>query len=332
MFLVTSAVGNVTAGFMQNLFSIESTLGTVLLLFTVCILILISGNFKLLDGLIKIIGIVLLLSTLIAFCLVLGKGPQGNKPLFGMEEIPKEAYYTFLIPLMGWMPTALDLSSWNSLWTIERIKQTGYHPKLKETLFDFNLGYILSSLLAICFITLGAFIMFGTDLTFSKSGAKFSGEVVQLYTQTFGDWSNIVISASAFSIMFGTCIAVFDGYSRSMTATAKLVFPTLLKSRGKTQLYRIVLLIIALGSFLIIYLFQNDPEGFRNLVILATSISFLLAPFIAIFNLVLVKEKYVGKAFVPKKWMLILSYSGIVFLIIFTLFYLFKGVLIEWLT
>ena len=35
---------------------------------------------------------------------------------------------------MGWMPTAIDLSSWNSLWTIARIKQTGFRPKLKETL------------------------------------------------------------------------------------------------------------------------------------------------------------------------------------------------------
>lgn len=325
MFLVTAAVGNVTAGFMQNLFGIESTIGTVILVFAVCIIILISNNFKLLDGLIKVIGIVLLLSTLVAFTMVLLKGPQGNKPLVGMSEITdKAAYFAFLIPLMGWMPTALDLSSWNSLWTVERIKQTGYHPTLKETKFDFNLGYILSALLAICFVTLGAYVMFGTHLTFSQSGAKFSAEVVQLYTQTFGDWANIVISASAFSIMFGTCVAVFDGYSRSMSATVNIIFKKQLKNTGKTTIYRVVLILLSIGAFFLIYNYQGDPKGFKKLIVLATSVSFLLAPIIAVFNLILVGEKYVGKGFTPNLFMKILSYLGIVFLTIFTLFYLFK--------
>lgn len=322
MFLVTAAVGNVTAGFMQNLFGIESTLGTVILIFIICVAILISDNFSLLDSLIKIIGIVLLLSTLIAFILVLIKGPQGDKPLLGMDEIPKESYYAFLIPLMGWMPTALDLSTWNSLWTVERIKQTGYHPKLKETLFDFNLGYILSSLLAICFLTLGAFVMFGTNLTFSESSVKFSGDVVNLYTKTFGEWANIVISASAFSIMFGTCVAVFDGYSRSMSETIRVLLKQPQKATIKKRNYRIILLLISIGSFLIIWFFQNDPKGFKKLIVLATSISFILAPFIAVFNLILVNKKYVGESHTPKLWMKILSYLGIAFLSAFTLFYL----------
>ena len=48
----------------------------------------------------------------------------------------------FIIALMGWMPTAIDLSTWNSLWTLERIKQTNYSPTMKETLFDFGLSTI----------------------------------------------------------------------------------------------------------------------------------------------------------------------------------------------
>ena len=52
---------------------------------------------------------------------------------------------------MGWMPTAVDMSVWNSIWTIERIKQTKYHPTLKETIFDFNVGYLLTIVMAICF-------------------------------------------------------------------------------------------------------------------------------------------------------------------------------------
>lgn len=328
MFLVTSAVGFVTSGFMQQLFGFSSTIFTVILVFAICVLILISDNFKLLDGLIKIIGIVLLLSTLLAFILVLIKGPVSNESLFDFKSIDYSAYLLFLIPLMGWMPTAVDLSAWNSLWTIERIKQTGYHPKLKETLFDFNLGYIISALLAICFLTLGAFIMFNTGATFSASGVKFSGEVISLYTETFGSWAYGVIAISAFSIMFGTCIAVFDGYSRAMTATIRLLQnkPEQSTSEDKQvkNLYRIILMIVSVGAFLLIYIFHQDPEGFKGLVNLATSVSFLIAPIIAIFNLMLVSKKYVGESHAPPLWLKLIAWSGILFLTVFTFLFIFK--------
>lgn len=322
MFLVTAAVGSVTAGFMQNLFQLESTTFTLLLLFSICVIILVFNNFKVLDGLIKIIGIVLLLSTLIAFFMVLFKGPQGNRPLMGMDSIPSEAYLGFLIPLIGWMPTALDLSAWSSLWTIERIKQTGYHPTLKETKFDFNLGYLISSLLAICFITLGAFIMYGTHLSFSMSPAQFSNEVIQLYSTTFGHWATPIMAISAFSIMFGTCIAVFDGYSRAMAATLPLLTKKQKDTTTSRTTYRWLLLLIALGSFSIIYTFQNDPAGFKKLINLATSVSFVLAPVIAIYNLILMQSKYVGELHVPNLLMRLLAYAGLLFLLLFSIYYL----------
>lgn len=323
MFVVTAAVGSVTAGFMQNLFQFESNTFTLILLFALCVVILVFNNFKVLDRLIKLIGIVLLISTLIAFFMVLFKGPQGNQPLIGQSNFPPEAYLGFLIPLMGWMPTALDLSAWSSLWTLERIKQTGYHPTLKETKIDFNLGYIISSLLAVCFLTLGAFVMFGTNLQFSRSSAEFSNEVIALYTNTFGNWATPVMAISAFSIMFGTCIAVFDGYSRAMAATLPLLLPKKDHFINQKNNYRILLILIAFGSFYIIYQFQPNPEGFKALINFATSVSFLVAPIIAIYNIILMRAKYVGESHVPNLIMRLLSYAGLLFLVAFSVFYLF---------
>ncbi|MGH1565863.1 MAG: hypothetical protein ACRBB5_00165 [Nitrosopumilus sp.] len=54
------------------------------------------------------------------------------------------------------MPTVIDLSSWNSLWTLERMKQTNYKPRLKETLFEFRLAYLITGILAVMFVTLGS--------------------------------------------------------------------------------------------------------------------------------------------------------------------------------
>ena len=84
IFLVTSAVVVVTSGFMNNLFGISElfkslnfplpNLVTPTLLLTVCFGILAAGKYKVLDSLVKVIGGVLLVSTLIAFILSILKG------------------------------------------------------------------------------------------------------------------------------------------------------------------------------------------------------------------------------------------------------------------
>ena len=41
---------------------------------------------------------------------------------------------------MGWMPAPLDISIWHSIWAIEKNKNQKITNK--ESLFDFNVGYI----------------------------------------------------------------------------------------------------------------------------------------------------------------------------------------------
>ena len=201
---------------------------------------------------------------------------------------------------MGWMPTAVDLSSWNSLWTIEKIKLSGYHPKLKETLFDFNFGYITSAFLSICFVTLGAFLIYGTDTEIAKQGHLFAHQVIQLYTQVFGSWSYIIISSCTFSIMFGTCIAVFDGYGRATKRIIEL-FGERNKTKTSNKSYPMAVITLIIGSFILIEIFSFRGD-FSILVNLATIISFLVAPVIAIFNHYLVTKK-IDDDFKPSPWL-----------------------------
>ncbi|SVC31581.1 uncharacterized protein METZ01_LOCUS284435, partial [marine metagenome] len=110
MFFITSAVGAVTSGFLQNLFkTTELGIWNHIVLFAICGSILSFGKYDSLDGLIKIIGFTLLISTLLAFTLVLIKGPV-SKTLFPLIDYNKTDIL-FIIALMGWMPTAVDLSS-----------------------------------------------------------------------------------------------------------------------------------------------------------------------------------------------------------------------------
>ncbi len=325
MFFVMAAVGFVTSGFMENLLGLNNVFNykfaTTAILFTICTLILFLGRYSALDTLIKMIGLVLVISTLTAFILTLIHGPVERVADFQPPTIWNDAGLAFIIALLGWMPTALDLSSWNSLWTIERIDQTGYKPSLKETHREFNLGYWVSAGLSICFVTLGAYLIFGSGAQMPQGSAGFASGVVKLYTATIGEWSRLIIGASAFSIMFGTSIAVFDGYARALERCYILIGDRENSTNKSPNSYRFSLLILALGSFWVIAQF-GGKSGFKTLIDLATTISFIISPFIAMATFYLVSKKFVGKEGVPPIWMRILSYFGIIFLSLFTLVFL----------
>ena len=319
MFFVTGAVGAVTSGFLQNLFGISSWgIWATVFLFIICMSILIVGRYKILDSMMKVIGVVLLLSTLLAFVLALIKSANPPLPEFVAPNVFSDTSLWVIIALMGWMPTAVDLSAWVSLWTVERIKQTGYKPSMKESLVDFNFGYIVSGLLALCFVTLGAYVFYGSGKELPDNAAGFSHYVVKMFTEFIGDWSYIIIATASFSIMFGTCIAVFDGYARSIERTSTFLFLKKKESFDTSKIYRLTLLIVGVGSFGIIF-FLGKHLG--ALVDLATTISFLIAPVIAIVNLRLVTGKYIVKEDQPKLWLRILSWGGIIFLTGFALYY-----------
>ena len=323
MFTVAAAVTYVCVGLMINLFQppLDPSEASILLM-AVCMVILLSGKFSLLDSLIKLIGAVLLISTLIAFVMTLWHGPVATwEQLVLPLELDKSNVF-FIIALMGWMPTAVDLSTWNSIWTLERIKQTDYLPTLKETLKEFNIGYWITAGLSICFITLGAFLIYGSGTELSNSSAGFANQVVGMFTTTLGKGAYYFIAISAFSVMFSTCITVYDGYSRAMSETTALLLDA---SRKEIKTYKIWLVIVLTGGFIVI---NNFLGNFKELVDLATIISFVIAPLIAIVNFKLVLSDDLTPAEKPNLIMRVLSVLGIVYLLGFSL--LFVALKLEW--
>jgi len=321
MFFVSAAVGAVTSGFMQNLFGLtDYGLIVTIVLFLGCALILILGKYGILDSLVKVIGAVLLLSTVFAFVLALIQGPE-VKHVTETPEIWSDATIPFIIALMGWMPTAVDLSAWNSLWTVERIEQTGYKPTLKETLLDFNFGYIVSAVLSLCFLTLGAYMVFGTGETLPESKGEFASAVVGMFTNFIGEWSYFIIAAASFSIMFGTAITVFDGYGRGLSRTWALLKSDKVgkevETNGKVYIWGVAIVVV--GSFAIVYFLSKN---LKDLVDIATILSFVIAPLIAIVNFRLVSGNLVPESHHPKLWLKILSWMGVLFLTGFAIYYL----------
>ena len=323
MFTVAAAVTYVCVGLMINLFQLPLNPSEAsMLLMAICMVTLLSGKFSFLDSLIKLIGAVLLFSTIMAFIMTLWHGPVVAWEQLSLPLDFDKTNVFFIIALMVWMPTTVDLSTWNSIWTLERIKQTDYLPTLKETLREFNIGYWISAGLSICFITLGAFLIYGSDTELSNNSALFANQIVGLFTTTLGNGAYYFIAISAFSVMFSTCITVYDGYARAMSETTALLLDA---SRKEIKTYKMWLVIVLVGGYIIINNFLGD---FKALVDLATIISFIVAPLIAIVNFKLVLSDDLTSYEKPNLLLRVLSVLGIVYLLSFSL--LFVALKLEW--
>lgn len=320
MFAVQAAVTIVSASLAAELtgIALSPVLWSAILL-AICILLLMSGQYSALDGAIKLIMVVLAVSTVIAVGGAILQG--GHQP--GVNYYPSiwnVAGVSFLIALMGWMPIPIDAAAWHSLWTLEREKQTKYRPKLKESLLDFNIGYLGAAFLSVGFLALGALVMYGSGEEYASSGAVFASQLISLYTESLGDWSYTVIIIAAFTTMFSTTLTVTDAYPRVSRRMMQVLMPDTFRGFTNVRIYRILLVIISLFSLGVLY-FLGD--SFTLMVDLATTLSFLTAPILAYLNYRLVTTSHMPDDCQPKPWLKWLSWSGITFLSVFALVYLY---------
>ncbi len=103
MFTIQAAVTIVTSGLAAHLFGVSLTpfIWSVLIL-SICILILIIGRYPLLDKMIKLIIVLLSISTIVAVIAAIGHGSsvQGN---FSNSAVWTISGISFMVALMGWM-------------------------------------------------------------------------------------------------------------------------------------------------------------------------------------------------------------------------------------
>ncbi|WP_445756048.1 Nramp family divalent metal transporter [Polaribacter sp.] len=313
MFTIQAAVTIVTAGLASKLFGFTNNLviwSSILLV--ISILILIIGKYKLLDNLMKFIVIVLAISSIFAVLVAI----FNSKETFEITQILPTGTIeiTFLIAFLGWMPAPVDVSIWHSIWSVEKNKTSISRTTPKEAIFDFNVGYIGTLFMGVCFIALGALVMFKSGETFSNKGYEFASQLIQLYTKNLGNFSYIFIAVAAFTTMFSTTITTLDASPRAMTISTKLLFDQ------KTIFnYWFWIVFLLIGTFIILKFFIGDM-GF--LVKLATILSFLTAPFYAILNYLLITGKHTPKEHHPTFFLKLLSLMGIFFLIAFSIWFL----------
>lgn len=317
-----TAVLIVSTGLAAFFFNIKLSIFLMsIILLAIILLMLLLGHYALLDGLMKVIITVLSIATITAFVISVNRSAEISTS-FIQPDLWDATGIAFLIALMGWMPTPIEASVWPSLWALEREKQTKYKPSYKEFLIDFHIGYIGSSIMALFFLGLGALVLYGSGIEFSTSSVKFSEQLVSVYAQSIGKWSIPIISAIALLTMFSTTLTVIDAYPRTLSGSMTQISNSIKSNSSK--IYWMWVLFLSAASVLIIGLLSSS---IKTLLDFATIISFLAAPFFAFINYKVVTSDFLPKEYHPKKWLKILSWTGLLFLVGFSLLFVVSKIL-----
>jgi Mn2+/Fe2+ NRAMP family transporter len=312
MFTIQTAVTIVTAGIAASLYGSGSIVWWTIVITVLCSCILLLGRYKVLDNLMKIIVMGLTLSTIFAVVIAF---PTTASEVTLTQVLPTDVLsIAFLIAFMGWMPAPLDISIWHSVWTVEKVK---LDPSIsaKNSRFDFKIGYITTTVLALGFLALGALVMYESGATFSSKGGEFANQLIAMYTNSLGDGFKIIIGIAALTTMFSTTLTTLDGSPRVMKICTQLLAPNHWLRR-----YYFWVLLLAVGT-LIIFLFFSSEMGV--LIHIATILSFLTAPFYAILNYWLLTSKHTPSKARPSLPMRMLSIFGVLVLLSFSIWYLY---------
>lgn len=313
----TAAVGILCAAIVASAFPNALGLSITqwsLILIVIIWAMLLFGGYKFLDGLAKWIMSALTLATVLAVIVAIIEHPE-----YGADFVEKTPWQMtalpFIVSLMGWMPAPIEISAINSLWTAEKGKTVDI--SIKDGLFDFNVGFIGTAILAVFFVALGALIQYPTGQEVQAAGAAYIQQFVGMYASVLGDWSRFLITFIPFLCIFGTVITVIDGYSRVNAESLRLLFKKKEISQKELNVWMTATSII---GGIIIYFFQGSVAPMLRFAMIA---SFLTTPFFALLNYLLVTGENKNLA----KWLKALSILGLIFLFGFAFFFIYALVI-----
>jgi len=319
MVFVIAAISLFTLGLLQASlgFVINNLLGVSLLLLA-SIALLMSGQYQLLEKLTKYIVAMFTVLIVIAVALISVKVEWSLSSL----AIPSIDPVTlmFIIALIGFMPTPPDGSVLQSIWTCARAEEAGHLPNPQDARLDFNVGYMISVVLAICFIVLGAGAMHSTAVAVEPSNFGFAKQLLTVFTDAVGDWSFPLIALAAVFVMVSTLLTVVDGMTRVVVTIGQEAIPAAVTKMGGDRFYNIVILVLCLLAVLVLASLLKSFAAFMDMT---SVLVFIISPVLAILNHRAMCSDRVPADLQPVKGMKLWSLLGIIVLTATSLGYLY---------
>lgn len=315
-----AANGFVCAGIVKVVFDLPLSLTTITaILLGFCTIIISIGHYKLLDKAMKIMILLLSVATLIAvFIAAKNFTPLPESEIFYSNYSPFEAHHIpFLIALMGFMPGSIDLSVLHSLWLKAR-NRTDKALNFKQARIDFNIGYLITIITAILFLSIGALMVNNSNTKIPDGADEFASLLINSYTNLIGPWANPIIGASILAVMLSTLLAAVDSYPRLLTESLLIIKNSQekninnqeqIKIRRSTHSFLMIFYSI-IAALVVTFLLH----GFKQILDFTTTLAFIVAPLYAYVNYKIVTGDLLPQEFRPGIAIRSLSWIGLAFL------------------
>ena len=337
MFVGTAAIALVTAGLVGSALSLNlNPVSIVIILLVICATLLIGGKYHLFEQVSKAFVALLMLLIIVATIFVLPDLNWNEASLTLPGEMDRVTLL-FIIALAGVMPSPMVVSVFQSLWVCAKSKDMKIPFNPADARFDFNLGYVITALLALGFLILGTVLMYQPGIAVADTPNGFATQLISLFTSSIGGFAYPIISLVVVAVMLSSLLAIIDACPRVIGAlisyrkhtraeqanqTAQQRFGELVVHDNK---YYVPLIIIqCIGAVTLLLLFISS---FRAFIDFATSIAFLTSPLIAFLNHRAMFSADVPPEHRPKKIIEMWSRLGILSLGIFATGYIYFGIL-----
>jgi len=316
MFVGASAVSLVNAGVLISVFdlTVESSTGAIIVLL-ITAAVLINGRYTKAEKIVKFLVITFSMLVLLATIVAVPQlGSQGRELMANLS--PDRQTIAFFVAMTGWMPLPVAVAAYHSIWIREKVAATDGIYTRSQAVFDLNVGWGLTFLLALCFLVIGAAALFQTGTLLPTSSPGFATLLFSVFTDLAGEWIYPLLAAAGLVVVWSTLIAIMDAVPRIMDHLYHEI-------RGDddtaANYYRLFLTLQVLGCAIVLTVFLGD---FASFIDVAASTAFITAPAIAYFNYRAVTSAEVSARYVPGRWLLVWNWLAILCFTVFAFLFL----------
>ena len=318
---VIPAVGLVSAGLGMNLLAINTNiiLATMAIVLAASVILLL-GRYRVLENITRVFVVVFSVLTIVAATAATTQLASGQ-PLGAPFAINEQNLF-FAVSVAGWMPVGLSCSIFLSVWVIARGHLHGHPVTPEEARFDFNVSYVATLVLALCFLMMGTALLFGSGIEIAGSSNGFAAQLIGLFTQSIGQWAQLVVEVAALAVMLSTVLAVVDGFPRTYANITYRLMKKNSSSWDEGRLYRGFLGLQTVTTFMVLVFLLRSFGTFIDFI---TALGFLSAPIIAFLNHRIMFSSDLSVTQQPATWLRYWSIAGITVLtVVFPIYLYFR--------
>lgn len=315
---VIPAVSLVAAGMAMTM--IGGDVNEIVITMAVIVLcsgILIFGRYRLLERVTKLLVATFAILSVVATVAAVSTVEPGQV-LAAPYDLNEQNLF-FAVAVAGWMPVGMGGAVFLAAWVRAKAAVTARPVTLQEARFDFNLGYVTTIAIALCFLLMGSLILFRSGVELSANSVGFASQLIGLFTESVGAWISPIVGVAAIAVMFSTVLAVIDGFPRVYADVTTRLFADRASAWGGERLYLLFMIVQAAVALGLLYFFLQRFGAFIDFV---TTVGFLVAPVIAFLNHRVMTSDSIAAEARPAGWLRFWSVTGIAILTIVSVAYL----------